>query len=263
MGNKFPSPTYILGVKVDRWEKNQLITMLRSAIKNKKKLLIGTPNAEITLKANENKDFKEILNSVDIAIADGFGLIVAAYIYKLKKILGWKTKYQTRLIPEQISGDVLFRDLIKLSAEENWRVFLLGGGPNVAKSATTKIKNLYSNLNIAYDCGPPEVNNFSKKNNQKLVRKINLFKPNFLFVAFGAPKQETWLVNNWSKISANVGMGIGGTLDDFIGITRPTPNWIRKLKLRSLWRLVTQPSRYLRVMNALVVFPWKVLWSKD
>jgi len=40
------------------------------------------------------------------------------------------------------------------------------------------------------------------------------------------------------------------------------PKWVEKVGLEWLWRLITEPKRIGRVLNATVIFPLKVLLYK-
>ena len=45
------------------------------------------------------------------------------------------------------------------------------------------------------------------------VAKINKFKPDFLFVGLGAPKQEKWSYENLDRLKVGVVMVVGGAID--------------------------------------------------
>ena len=45
------------------------------------------------------------------------------------------------------------------------------------------------------------------------VTKINSFKPDILFVAYGMKKQEDWIKNNRNKANFGVAIGVGRSFD--------------------------------------------------
>ena len=86
-----------------------------------KKHLIFTPNPEIIVNAYYNKYYKEVLNSADIAIADGFGLILAGLLLR-KKI-------------NRVTGIKLMTEIIKKANKKNWRIGFLGAKEHLAQKA--------------------------------------------------------------------------------------------------------------------------------
>ena len=73
-------------------------------------------------------------------------------------------------------------------------------------------------------------------------------KPDVLFVALGAPKQEYWIAEHLPKLGIPVGMGIGGSMDVLSGNVKRAPKWMQKLSLEWLYRLLIQPKRFKRVL---------------
>jgi UDP-N-acetyl-D-mannosaminuronic acid transferase (WecB/TagA/CpsF family) len=105
----------------------------------------------------------------------------------------------------------------------------------------------------------PRFSTSLNSNNDRVVQEINNYRPQLLFVAYGVPWEEIWLARNWDKLRVNVGIGIGGTLDEAAGVVSPTPEWMRRRGLRWLWRLIRQPrKRWIRIWRATAVFGWRV-----
>lgn len=266
----------ILGVGVDRMGMEEVMEKLEEVIEGRKKALAVTPNPEIILAAQGDGELKEILNKADLAIPDGVGLLAAGKFLQQCQIsnvkcqmfkfwsgfrVGWAVLFDRKylgVIPEQVSGDILFAKLIEWASEMGWRVFLLGGRPGVAKEAERRLKEKYPKLKIESSRGAEEIREESKEQKEKIINQINIYRPQLLFVAYGAPWQEKWLARNWQDLKVNVALGIGGTLDEIAGVVSPTPRWMRRAGLRWLWRLATQPKRWKRIWRATVVFGWRV-----
>ena len=91
---------------------------------------------------------------------------------------------------------------------------------------------------------------------------INKFMPHLLFVAFNNPKQEIWIRRNLPKLKVKGAMAVGGTFRYNAGLSELPPNWMESLGLEWAWRLITEPYRLKRIVNAVVVFPYKVFLYK-
>lgn len=191
-----------------------------------KKYKIFTPNPEIITLAAKNPEFLQILNSADLALPDGSGLIIAS------KILG------TPLL-ERVSGVDFTEKLCDLSSKEGFTIGLIGGDSGVAVKASECLQKMYPKLKIALaEAWDPEV---SADKIGGLHRSIDI-----LFVAYGQGKQEKWIYENLDKIPVKVAMGVGGAFDYFSGKIPRAPKFMRDHGLEWLYRLIRQPWRIKR-----------------
>lgn len=114
----------IFGVRVDEVDLNQAlerILLTLQGVSFKGPYFIVTPNPEQIVQAQEDEEFRQILNSADLAIPDGWGLVIAMWLKP------------TRPGPVgRVSGIELMEALMKTGG----RVMLVGGKrgwPDVAK----------------------------------------------------------------------------------------------------------------------------------
>ncbi len=239
----------IMGIKIDSTPKTDLLNQVRTDLSKKLQFYIVTPNPEIINQAQSMPELKEALDNAKIAIPDGFGLKL------VKPSL------------ETIKGRQFMLDLLKIANEEKLKVFILGSRPEVNKKSVEKMSLEYPNLKIKGNSGPEldiKANPVSEVNvnlQSDIVKEINSFKPDLLFVAFGAPKQEIWISRHISKLNVAGAMTIGGTLDYYAGFVRSVPKFMENLGLEWLWRLIQEPTRVGRIFNAVVVFPLRAILS--
>lgn len=159
----------------------------------------------------------------------------------------------------------MFMEMIKLANKKKWRVFLLGGENDESRLATEKLELSYKGIKFAFMSGPNldfEANPRSEKEKEvemEAINKINEFKPQILFVGFGAPEQEKWLSKWLSKLDVGGAMVVGGTFRYFSGQAKLPPTWMEDIGLEWFWRLLTEPWRIRRIFKAVVLFPLKVI----
>ena len=193
--------------------------------------IIHTPNAEIVQLCIEQPEYYNLINRADLIIPDGAGVILAAKILK------------TPLVKGRVAGIELGENLIKLSAELGWKVFLYGGEPDVADMAAANLTAKYPNLII---CG---TNDGFEKDNDVVINKINDSGAEFLIVCLGVPRQEKWMRDNIDKLNVKLMVGLGGSIDGYAGIVKRAPKLFLKLNLEWFYRLIKQPSRIGRMMK--------------
>ena len=232
----------ILGIKINSTRKEELLNAIREKLSQKIHFYIVTPNPEIVLQAQNEPKLTHSLNSADFSVPDGVGLKFAAPELQI------------------IKGRELFLDLLKIANERKLKVYLLGGRDFVNKRAQDFVKSQYPNIIVSGSSPYVEVNSTKQF---EVVKEINFFEPDLLFVAFGAPKQELWVDKFKSQMPNVKGiMVVGGTLDYFAGVVKPVPGLFANLHLEWFWRVIQEPKRIGRIFNAVIIFPMKVILSK-
>ncbi len=234
----------ILGVKIDSLTFTEAIKKIDSLIVASKPSQVVTINPEMVMAGQKDKEFRRIINAADLVVPDGKGIMLAS------KFLG-------KPLRERITGVDLTWAISKLSEDRGYSVFFLGGKTGIAKETSKRIKKLHPRLKIVgFYAGAPD--------DKSTIDIIAKSKPDILFVAFGAPKQEKFISNLASRIShfPALSVGVGGTFDYIAGVYPYAPEWIRKLGFEWLFRLFTQPWRWNRIITATIRFPWAVLMNK-
>lgn len=196
---------------------------------------VYTPNAEIAQVCTEDAALREIINSAELVIPDGAGVVLAA------KILG-------RPLKGKVAGIDLGERLLCEGAARGWKIYFLGGRPGIAECAAKKLSEKYPGIII---CGTHD-GYFDKKGeeNDKVVAQICEASPDILFVCLGAPAQEYWIAQNKDSIpSLKLCLGLGGSLDIYSGQSKRAPKIFINLKLEWFYRLLCEPRRIGRMMN--------------
>ena len=235
----------ILGINVLVTTSAQVLTGVKQNITDSYKFFITTPNHEIVLMAQKNKELRGALNCADFAVPDGVGLNYASKFLYGKPL---------NIIP----GRKLFLELIKLANKNKWKVFLLGGLDNESEIASRNLQLTNHNLQIQFAGGSEITPNLSKD----IVDRINKFSPDLLFAAFGNPKQEIFVHKNFKKLNVGGMMAVGGTFRYISGQSPLPPKWMEELGLEWVYRLITEPYRIKRIWNAFPIFPLRVFWFK-
>ncbi len=233
--------TDILGIQVDSITMQEAFERLNQWLSEEKVHTLYTPNAEILMAAQRDPELKEILNSADMLIADGAGVVLASKILQ-------------RPVPEKVSGiDLVKRSFAGLSRGKA-SYFLLGSKPGVAEAAAVNIINEYPGVKIAgYRNGY-----FKDTEEDGIIEQINKSGAAILLVALGAPKQEKWIARNKDRLKVKICAGVGGTIDVLAGTVALAPEFMRRSGFEWLFRLYKEPRRAKRMLD-LPRFVLKVL----
>lgn len=239
----------ILGVNIDNVSMSEAVIRVESFLISDKFNMVFTPNAEIVMAARKNPDLMKILNSADLVVPDGVGVVLAS------KINGNPVK-------EKVAGFELLKKMLNEADKKGYKIYFLGGKPGIANKAIDNTKSNYKNINFV---GSND-GYFSKDNEQEIIDKINNSGADLLVVALGAPKQEYWIYENKNRLKVKAAIGVGGSFDILAGVSKRAPKIFIKLGLEWLYRLLKEPWRYKRMMDlpkfALCVINTKVFKSK-
>lgn len=263
----------ILGVNVDKVNMTQSVEQVLEWVKKGGKHYIVTPNVEIIMAAQEDKEFREILNKADLAIPDSARIGWANEVLNEKNPFAKLLKWMLFLFPtlggksvssfpnlfqvDIVTGTDLMEELIQVANEKGFTVGFLGGHRNVADKLVKVLKGKYPELKVVFAESGGEVD---MDGNMTAVRDSRPKSVDILFVAFGHVKQEKWIAKNLEKYPVKVMMGVGGAFDYLSGSIPRAPLWVRNLGLEWLFRLGVQPWRIRRFGN-LIRFLFKVLFT--
>ena len=233
--------TNVLGVQYDNVTMAEALDTARALLQRPEASYCVTPNAEMAYEALHDESFRAILNEASLVLPDGAGVVLGAKILKTP-------------LKEKVAGIDFAANLLGVLEETGGRLYLLGGKPGIAELAAENMKKTHPKLCI---CGTAD-GYFDTEKEQRIIEDINEKKPDLLFVCLGFPKQELWIDTHKHELGAKVCMGIGGSLDVFAGTVKRAPVGFQKLGLEWLYRLIKQPSRFVRML-ALPKFGFTVL----
>lgn len=237
----------ILGIPIDNITKKEAGEITEKLIQqsNKSCQMVFAPNVEFIMYAQKDAEYYELLKQAKLATPDSIGIMMGA-------------KKQHKQFKERIPGQAYFREIIELSNQKGYTIYLLGGQAEVVQKAKENLKKQYPNVNIV----GTHHGYFTKEEERAVIDEINQLQPNVLFVALGAPRQEKWIAEHKEELKVDVAAGQGGTYDYEAGRIKRAPKIIQKIGMEWLWRLILQPSRIVR-MRVLPIYFFKIWFAKD
>lgn len=226
----------IFGIKLTGTRYNQVLKKI--LVQRKEMLHVATVNPEFVMEARTNPRFRQALAQTELTVADGWGVV-------------WATRLVRDTQIERISGVELVNKILEQANTRREKVFLLGAKPGVAEKAAEAMKKIYQDVDLAWYEGAKTVRVEKNEEASMTIAKINAFEPDYLMVAYGSPWQDIWIEDNRPYLRARVAIGVGGTLDEWAGIVRRCPEWLDQMGGKWLFRLLTEPWRWRRILRVL------------
>ena len=241
-----PAAAIILNGKVHALTNQQALALIEAFIASGQPHQLTTVNPEFVVEAQQDAEFRHIINHAALALPDGIGLLKAARFLK------------TTPLPERVPGSDLVVRLAELSHQKGYRLYFLGAWEGIAEKAIEKLKLQYPRLNVAgHFAGSPAL-----EENEAIVQRILPTRPDILLVTYGARWQDKWIARNLDRLQIPVCIGVGGSFDFIAGTVQRAPVWMQRLDLEWLHRLIMQPWRWRRIWNAVPRFSWLVLKNR-
>ncbi len=218
-------------------------------------LKICTPNPEQIVLSWENSRFFDTLSSSDICIPDGSGII-------------WALRYlRTPKAPtKRITGRELFHDLLNSAAQNQWKIFLVGGKEGSAAEIWEKYGNLSTkNPVCGFDGGAVNIAHETAAERARVLSAIKDACPDIVCVAYGAPWQEYWISDNadaLARCGVRVACVVGGAFEYEAGRVPAVHPLVEMMHLEWFQRLLCEPWRARRQLKGLRFF-WRVFFERN
>lgn len=212
--------------------------------------IIHTINQYSYCLSTNDKAFRKALSNADVLLPDGIGITKAIqYVYGKRVV--------------KISGADVHAYLLKSLNETKGKCFYLGASKTTLDEIHQKINKEYPDITIK-SFPPPYKPEFSASENEAMIKAVNYFKPDVLFIGMTAPKQEKWVEANKHLLNANIICTIGAVFDFYAGTVQRAHPFFVKIGLEWFVRLMKEPQRmWRRYLYYGPVFLFKVITFKQ
>jgi len=117
----------VIGTCIHNIRMNEAVDTFVSYLNGKEFKMVFTPNPEIVMIARDNESYRKVINSGDLVVPDGIGLIHGTFFKKCK-------------IKYRVPGFDLLTNVLYEIKDRNYKIYLLGGKPKIAEKAAQKIE---------------------------------------------------------------------------------------------------------------------------
>jgi N-acetylglucosaminyldiphosphoundecaprenol N-acetyl-beta-D-mannosaminyltransferase len=219
-------------------------------------LSVVTLNSEIVARAEQDPAYAQVLQACTHRTLDGSALELSFRIHhRLHRI--------TEAV-ERYTGATMVHDLAAYAAAHKLRLALIGGNPGSAAAFAEILTSKYTDLLICAAEHGGVITDDGDPADLTLLPRLRDAKIDILLVGFGAPRQELFIARHGMGLYTTLAAGVGGSFN--FGTTKPrAPLWMQKLRLEWLFRTITEPGHWKRVLKLLLPtlkFFWRVISSK-
>jgi glycosyltransferase, WecB/TagA/CpsF family len=234
--------TDIMGLQFDNITMEEALDAAKALLQGEHAARVVTPNAEIAYEALHDENMRTLLNSAELMLPDGAGVVLASKILKTP-------------LKQKVAGVDFADGLLGVLETTGQSLYLLGSKPGIGELAAQKMMQKHPRLRIA------GIADGYFQDEAPVIDKINASGADVLFVCLGAPKQEQFMARHQKALHVKLMAGLGGTLDSFAGTVKRAPKWMIRLNLEWLYRLIKEPKRFIRMLR-LPKYLWAVVCKR-
>lgn len=225
-------PAAILGVPFDPVTLNEAAERIEAMVASRQPHQVVTANVDFLVQALHDIELRRILLEAHLVLCDGTPVV-------------WASRLLGNPLPERVTGADLVPRLIQIAAQRNYRLFFLGGAPEVTRQAMANLRRQFPTLPIAGHYSPP-FRDLLLMDHEEIVTRIRAARPDILLVSFGCPKAEKWIAMHHRALGVPVAMGVGATIDFLAHKMKRAPRWMQRSGTEWVFRLLQEPRRLAR-----------------
>lgn len=207
---------------------------------------VCTPNVDYVVRSRRDASFRSAIQGADLRVPDGMWIIYAS------RIAG-------RPLGRTVTGRLLLPAVAAQAAKCGLGLALFGAATGVAAEVASRLVRDNPGLRVVKVISPPTPLVIGSGADEASVEELAAARPDIVFVALGAPKQELWMQRHAAQLGGATLVGVGAAFDIVAGRFREAPEWMTRFGLEWLIRLAQEPRRLAK--RYLIDDPWILWWA--
>ncbi len=231
----------VIGVPISTVNMDSCVHYVKDHLEEARGSYICVSNAHTTVMAHENPAYRKVQTESFLSLPDG----------KPLSVIGKKTYPEM----DRVTGPDFMRRIFEESKQEGYRHFFYGNTKENLAALLEVIQKDYPWLDIA-GSEPSVFRDMSEEEENQLAERINETRPDFIWAALGAPRQE-WFCARMQGKTTGVMVGVGGAFNVLAGIVPEAPQWVQNISMEWFYRLLQEPKRLFKrylVTNTKFIF---------
>jgi N-acetylglucosaminyldiphosphoundecaprenol N-acetyl-beta-D-mannosaminyltransferase len=222
-------PVWVWGLPLAPLKLTETVEAASALVEKGEPAFFITANTHYAMLTRESPDLNEVNARAAFIVADGAPLV-------------WAARRRAIPLPERVAGSDLIFELCALAARKAYRLFFVGGAPDVAALAGRRLTERFPGLQVV-GMASPSFRDFSTAEHEKLKAQIGASRPHILIVAATMPLGERWLASHLADLGVALGVNLGASIDFAAGRIHRAPRWMQKAGLEWAFRLMLEPRR--------------------
>lgn len=219
----------VLGVGISVLNLQAALDAIAAAVRDRRKGYICVTGVHGVMEAQDDPEFKRILNGAFLCTPDGMPMV-------------WAGRLAGHRQMSRVYGPDLMLDVCAWSETSGAKHFFYGGADGVAGLLAQKLKAKFPKLQVAGTYTPP-FRALNESEISALQARLAETRPDIFWVGLSTPKQEKFMAEFLPKLDTTLMFGVGAAFDFHSGRVKQAPRWMQRGGLEWLFRLGSEPRR--------------------
>jgi N-acetylglucosaminyldiphosphoundecaprenol N-acetyl-beta-D-mannosaminyltransferase len=175
----------------------------------------------------------------DPAVRDAVGQ--ATWVFADGAPIAWLQRRSGTRTAQRVTGSALMWRVLDEGRQHGLRHALFGSTPTVLDRLATAIEGKLPGAEIVVAISPEFAPGAA--DSEQLLAELAAARPDVVWCALGAPKQELWMQRHAERLVPAILVGVGAAFDFHAGTKRRAPVWMQRAGLEWFHRLLREPRR--------------------
>lgn len=232
----------VLGLKVDITNYSDACKRIEAIARSGCVAAVAAANTHLVGECLRHSEFADVMKTFDFVLPDGMPLV-------------WALRLDGHEINDRVYGPY-FMEHVLMNASSGSRHYFFGGTQECLDKLQDAARTLNPQIQISGAKSPP-FGLWDEATETRLIDDINAAQADFIWVALGGVKQETWIAKNRHRFTRGVFLAVGDAFVLVAGQRSYAPAWVQRVGMTWLFRMLQEPrrllSRYLRYNTLFAV----------
>lgn len=226
-----PARRLVVGTPISLTSYEQVLECMRDR-DGERALVAAFCNVHSVMTARRDPAVASALQAVDLACPDGVPLV-------------WALRALGRRGQRRVYGPDLMELALPYGVPLGWRHYLYGATPETLDRLRVAAERMAPGVDIVGAHAPP-FRPLTEAERTAVLDDIRASGADVLWVGLGMPKQELWADDVKDELPGVAIMSVGAAFDLLSGTIPQAPDWIQRLGMEWLFRLLQEPRRLWR-----------------
>jgi N-acetylglucosaminyldiphosphoundecaprenol N-acetyl-beta-D-mannosaminyltransferase len=214
----------VLGIDCFAGDLREATDLLVNRARSERGGVVSLMNVHVAMTAQHDDGLRSALRDAWSVFPDGAPI-------------SWLERRRGAQRAERVAGPDLM--LAALRESVDLRHFLFGSTPDVLSRLEGRLPALVPDLRLAGSLAPAR----GAEHDAAAIAAVREARPDVVWVALGAPKQELWARRHAAELAPALLVGVGAAFDFHAGSKPRAPQWMQRAGLEWLHRLASEPKR--------------------
>jgi N-acetylglucosaminyldiphosphoundecaprenol N-acetyl-beta-D-mannosaminyltransferase len=219
----------VLGIGVHAVDMTYAVQTIAEAVSARTKGYVCATGVHGVMETRRDPALREVFSRALIVVPDGMPTV-------------WMGRMQGHRQMKRVFGPDLMLAIMGSPSLWNCSHFLCGGANGVAERLEISLRRRFPDIRIVGTYTPP-FRPLNQAEQTSLQQTIARLRPDIVWVGLSTPKQERFMAEYLPRLDCTLMIGVGAAFDFHTGRLKDSPQWVKRLGLQWLHRLVQEPTR--------------------